>query len=159
MDSNRTQFWRWKLVGEASQEVVLQKEQKERVIPYPSGMVFNSYLTLLQSSTYEQLFEDKEEDKNLVLKREKLLSIVLFTVYFYSNLVLWSKIFHLFRPVNSGSQCLFPSFCVLVSNRHDFPASLCRLWNCCLQTSIAHILTGSVDGGERISFWRKYILS
>jgi len=51
-------------------------------------MVFNSYLTLLQSSTYEQLFEDKEEDKNLVLKREKLLSIVLFTVYFYSNLVL-----------------------------------------------------------------------
>lgn len=52
-------------------EVIIQKEQKERVIPYLPGMSFNSYLTVLQSSTNEQLFEEKEEDKNLGLKCKK----------------------------------------------------------------------------------------
>ena len=73
-------------------------------------------------------------------------------------MVLWSKILYLFRPINSSSEPLFPSFCVLMSNRHDFPASLCLLWNFCLQTGVQCIVIGPVDGGERINFLRKYIL-
>lgn len=76
-------------------------------------MPFNSYL--LQSSTKEELFEEKEEDGNLVLKWEELLKVLCCLqcdqVKSCSNLVLRSKIFHLCRPVKSSSECLFFLLC------------------------------------------------